>query len=74
MNYLKQLLIILLLNHSLYAVVGFGPGQTGYNNAVPKEFWTVRQLSDGKFMVVGDFGAENNSGSVIARLDRKSVV
>ena len=74
MNYLKQLLIILLLNHSLYAVVGFGPGQTGYNNAVPKEFWTVKQLSDGKFMVVGDFGAANNSGSVIARFTEKGAL
>ncbi|NBP02249.1 MAG: hypothetical protein EBU90_19430 [Proteobacteria bacterium] len=74
MNYLKQLLIILLLNHSLYAVVGFGPGQIGYNNAVPKEFWTVKQLSDGKFMVVGDSGALASDGAVIARFTEKGAL
>lgn len=73
-NFKKFSFIAILYCHALYGNIGFGPGKIGYNNAVPKEFWTIKQLADGKFIVVGDYGSNNNSGSVIVRFTQEGLL
>lgn len=73
-NFKKFSFIAILYCHALYGDIGFGPGKIGYNNAVPKEFWTIKQLADGKFIVVGDYGSNNNSGSVIVRFTQEGLL
>lgn len=73
-NFKKFSFIAILYCHALYGNIGFGPGKIGYNNAVPKEFWTIKQLADGKFIVVGAYGSNNNSGSVIVRFTQEGLL
>lgn len=73
-DFKKFSFIAILYCHALYGDIGFGPGKIGYNNAVPKEFWTIKQLADGKFIVVGDYGSNNNSGSVIVRFTQEGLL
>jgi uncharacterized delta-60 repeat protein len=73
-NFKKFSFIAILYCHALYGDIGFGPGKIGYNNAIPKEFWTIKQLADGKFIVVGDYGSNNNSGSVIVRFTQEGLL
>lgn len=73
-DFKKFSFIAILYCYALYADIGFGPGKIGYNNAVPKEFWTIKQLADGKFIVVGDYGSSNNSGSVIVRFTQEGLL
>jgi uncharacterized delta-60 repeat protein len=74
MKHLKNYLLITFFFNTANCSIGFGTNQAGYNNTVPKEFWTVKQLANGKFIVVGDYGADVNDGAVIARFTEKGAL